>query len=301
MLIENVTAISPCKFANGYLQLNTPMRLIIDGYNLLNASSIFAAGRLGTSLQRSREALLEFLGKNLNERLRKATVVAFDATFAPPGLPSEEIFRAILVRFARRGQEADDLIEELIASEIDPRNLLVVSSDHRLQRAARQRGASFVDSETWYSQILNAKVKSSKSGASTAKTAGSEKPDDTGVAEVKRWLEEFGPIDADETDLRLPTGLQKNKRGSRKSPSQPQPSKQQTPPTQQAAPKETLPQDERPSASSPPPLTSPDKSIAAGYNPFPPEFLAEIAEMKAEDLSGEALPPRKSKRRPKKS
>jgi hypothetical protein len=48
------------------------------------------------------------------------------------------------------------LLEELIAAEADPRNLLVVSSDHRVQRAARQRGAGYVDSEMWHAQLAAA-------------------------------------------------------------------------------------------------------------------------------------------------
>lgn len=274
------------------------MRLIIDGYNLLNASSIFAGGRLGASLQRSREALLEFLGKHLNERLRKATVVAFDATFAPPGLPSEEVFRAILIRFARRGQEADDLIEELIASEIDPRNLLVVSSDHRLQRAARQRGASFIDSETWYSQIVHAKVKSAKS---TSATTASEKPDDVGPAEVNRWLQEFGPIDAAGTETPLPKSLRKNKLAKRQAPTRPTPAE----PTPSAIPKQA---EQRPAPVGPAPTGSTtekpppsDKSFAAAHNPFPPEYLEEIAAMSEEDLARPDEKKRPAKRRPPKN
>lgn len=281
------------RFAHGYLQRGISMRLIIDGYNLLNASSIFAGGRLGASLQRSREALLEFLGKHLSERLRKATVVAFDATFAPVGLPSEQMFRAILVCFARRGQEADDLIEELIASEIDPRNLLVVSSDHRLQRAARQRGASFVDSETWYSQILHAKAKPSKNAASSSPSGESEKPDDVGAAEVSRWLKEFGPMEAAETDSPLPKSLRKNKSGTRKSRAEPSPPKQQPPATPRQAEQPSAP------AAPSPPVSSPDKSFAAAYNPFPPEYLAEIEAMEAEESSDEGGSKRKPNRPPK--
>jgi hypothetical protein len=31
--------------------------------------------------------------------------------------------------------------------------LLVVSSDHRVQRAARRRGAKFMDSDTWWAEL----------------------------------------------------------------------------------------------------------------------------------------------------
>jgi predicted RNA-binding protein with PIN domain len=76
--------------------------------------------------------------------------VVFDAIAAPPGLPREIEHHGLAVRFARRGGTADELLDELIAAEPDPRNLQVVSSDHRVQRAARQRGAQYADSEAWW-------------------------------------------------------------------------------------------------------------------------------------------------------
>jgi hypothetical protein len=97
--------------------------------------------------------LLDFLVAALPPKLLARTVVVFDAVQAPPGLPSEFDHRGLAVRFARRGGTADELLEELIAAEPDPRNLLVVSSDHRVQRAARQRGAGYTDSEPWYAEL----------------------------------------------------------------------------------------------------------------------------------------------------
>jgi predicted RNA-binding protein with PIN domain len=89
---------------------------------------------------------------------------------APPGLPREFDHHGLAVRFSRRGTSADELLEDLIAAESDPRNLLVVSSDHRVQRAARQRGASYTDSEPWYADLA-----SSSSGRGPSPPASDEK------------------------------------------------------------------------------------------------------------------------------
>ena len=132
---------------------NAVVSLLIDGYNLLFATDIFPAAHEPATLERSRAALLDFLVDSLPPKVLARTIVAFDAQSAPPGLPREMTHRGLAVRFARRGGTADELLEELIAAEPDPRNLLVVSSDHRVQRAARQRGANFTDSQTWYSQV----------------------------------------------------------------------------------------------------------------------------------------------------
>ena len=44
------------------------------------------------------------------------------------------------------------MLEELIETHAAPRSLVVVSSDHRVQRAARRRGAAFRDSDQWYAE-----------------------------------------------------------------------------------------------------------------------------------------------------
>src|SRR5262245_16467695 len=125
------------------------MLLLVDGYNLLHVSGIFAPAGSAPTLEQSRLALLEFLASHLSEALRKRTTIVFDAATAPPGLPSQLTHSHLSVRFARRQQSADDLIAELIGSVADPRHLTVVSSDHAVQRSARQRGARFIDSEVW--------------------------------------------------------------------------------------------------------------------------------------------------------
>lgn len=129
------------------------MSLLIDGYNLLHASGVFASGEGPPTLERSRLALLDFLAERLEAKLQPRTMVVFDGAHAPPGLISQMKHGALNVQFSRRGASADELLEELIDAEPDPRHLLVVSSDHRIQRAARQRGANFIDSETWCAEL----------------------------------------------------------------------------------------------------------------------------------------------------
>ena len=149
------------------------MGLLIDGYNLLHASGVFPEGGPPT-LERARVALLDFLVESLPAKELPRTIVVFDAVQAPPGLPREITHRGLAVRFARRGGSADELLEELIAAEPDPRHLLVVSSDHRVQRAARQGGANFVDSETWKQEIARTRSSSDESAPATAEAEKDE-------------------------------------------------------------------------------------------------------------------------------
>jgi predicted RNA-binding protein with PIN domain len=131
------------------------MSLLIDGYNLLHASDVFPPASAPPTLEQSRRALLDFLVDHLPAKQLPRTIVTFDAVGAPPGLPREMTHRGLAVQFAPRGRTADELLEELIAAEPDPRNLLVISSDHRVQRAARQRGAKYIGSETWMGELYD--------------------------------------------------------------------------------------------------------------------------------------------------
>lgn len=125
------------------------MKLLIDGYNLLQAAGQFGSAAGFGTLESARLALLDFLVAHLSQADARRTMVVFDAAAAPPGLPATVVHEGIIVRFSRRKGSADDLIEELVEAAADPRHLTVVSSDHRVQRAARRRRATFVDSETW--------------------------------------------------------------------------------------------------------------------------------------------------------
>lgn len=130
------------------------MSLLIDGYNLLSAVGILGRGVGPGSLERARLALLNFLAESLEPQQIPKTTVVFDARDPPRGLPRVVEHRGLTVRFASEYEDADALIEELIRADSAPRRLWVVSSDHRLQRAARRRKAQPVDSDAWYAEIV---------------------------------------------------------------------------------------------------------------------------------------------------
>ncbi len=131
------------------------MTLLIDGYNLLNAVGIIGKGIGPGGLERSRLALLNFLAESLDPADVPRTTVVFDAHSPPPGLPRTVQHRGLTVRFSSGYEDADSLIEELIDTDSSPRRLTVVSSDHRLQRAARRRKAHAVDSDAWYAETID--------------------------------------------------------------------------------------------------------------------------------------------------
>ncbi len=173
------------------------MSLLIDGYNLLHVTAIFGKGTGPGGFQRSREALLRFLAASIPETERKKTTIVFDANDAPPGLPHTLTHDAMLVRYAADYPDADTLIEELIQQHDSPRRLLVVSSDHRIQRAARRRRAKFTDSLPWFNRLLQQRDQNRaiENRQLPEKPIGSQN-----AAEIDYWVNEFQSDEPTDTE-----------------------------------------------------------------------------------------------------
>lgn len=168
------------------------MALLIDGYNLLHATDIFGEGSGAGSFQRSREALLAFLATSLKDSERAETTIVFDATEAPPGLPHQYTVDAMHVVYARDYPDADALLEELIEQHPAPRGLTVVSSDHRVQRAARRGGARRIDSADWYADLWQRRIELRRQQLK----AVPEKPmGQLSAKEIAYWVEQFDSDD----------------------------------------------------------------------------------------------------------
>lgn len=177
------------------------MALLIDGYNLLHVTDIFGAAGPGTDLHRTRLAFLNFLAAVISERERRQTTIVFDAAGAPPGLPQTISHQGMTIHFARQS-DADEMIEDLLEQSRAPKSLVVVSGDHRVQRAARNRGAAYVDSATWYAE-RRAAMRQTDLENKIAKPDGQLTPD-----EINYWLRQFGDTskNVDESTSPFPPG-----------------------------------------------------------------------------------------------
>ena len=121
--------------------------------------------------------------------------MVFDAHDPPAGLPRMMRHRGLTVHFASRYEDADALIEELIRADSAPRRLTVVSSDHRIQRAARRRRAKAVDSDVWHAEMLRLR----QARQEAAETGPARPAVPLLGEEVDAWLRQFGLKDAGET------------------------------------------------------------------------------------------------------
>jgi hypothetical protein len=93
------------------------------------------------------------------------------------------------------------MLEELIEAHHAPKSLLVVSSDHRVQRAARRRGARYIDSDRWYSELQSERQNRDEE-ADGVKPRPEMSPE-----QVDYWVERFAyPSASDEPESLFPPG-----------------------------------------------------------------------------------------------
>lgn len=166
-----------------------PDSYIIDGYNVIHALGMIQKQVDPGGLEASRRRLLDFLSEAFRDDAGRVTVV-FDAKQAPRGVPRQQTYHGLHIHFAPKDQSADDWIEHLIENDAQPRALVVVSNDLRLQNAARQRGAL-----GWSHEALLDFLE--KRPTSTAAPAQEEKGGQLSPEETKRWLKEFETLESD--------------------------------------------------------------------------------------------------------
>ncbi|UUO07721.1 NYN domain-containing protein [Blastopirellula sp. J2-11] len=169
------------------------MPLIIDGYNLLYASGVVSSLDGNGSFEQDRLMLLELIRSIVDPQEIRQTVVVFDSAKAPPGLPRTVRYHDIVVHFASEYADADEMIEVLIERHTAPKRLTVVSSDHRVQRAARRRKATAIDSGQWISLMRRKRQAQIKAAEQPTKPQAPPSQ-----SEVARWMREFSEIDVDQ-------------------------------------------------------------------------------------------------------
>ncbi len=164
------------------------MTILVDGYNVLYAVGILGGDTKPGTLERARMALLAHLARSLTAEEAAATTVVFDAADAPKDLPHTYQHRGITVRFAVEQESADALLEELIRRDSAPKHLTVVSSDHRVQRAARRRRARAADSESWWDELGRRR----RRGKQEFEQEPARPTGPLSDEELAYWLDEFG-------------------------------------------------------------------------------------------------------------
>lgn len=169
------------------------MGILVDGYNLLFTIGLPRGATGPGKLEDARSSLLDFLAEHLQAGEASATTVVFDAKRSSRSENSQFQYRGISVRFAYEQDEADDLLELLISAFPHPNELLVVSSDRRVQTAARRRHAKVIDSESWLELLRDGR---DTMEPLTTESLGDQRQQQPSAGEIQDWLDAFA--DADE-------------------------------------------------------------------------------------------------------
>lgn len=242
------------------------MLILIDGYNVIGPVAPPSRGDRRGWLRAERQLLIDRLLAGLDPRLVDQTCVVFDSAAAPPGVPSHLRIRGLEIRFAVDHAEADDLIEELVASHPAPKRLAVVTSDRRLRVAAKRVGAKAFNAQVWLDSLLDGNVLLAidwpppsdpnfrdPTGWQSADHESGSKPLPTAIT-VSDWLEHFGLTKEELADAgQLP--------------------KSAAPPRVDDAPRRGEPID--PMAEDPPDR-SPHQELPEGFNPFPEGYGEDL-------------------------
>ncbi len=160
------------------------MDTIIDGYNLIFQCGLQTTSTASDMLHQSRNRLLHEIASFAGTEVAKRTTIVFDAAHRPLKAKTNRYrIKNVLVLYADQFDDADTMIEYLISKHATPKKLTVVSSDHRLHKAALRRKATPIDSEIWYDRLLEGKFMS--------KTEAVKLPPPDGLSDVD-WHDELG-------------------------------------------------------------------------------------------------------------
>jgi predicted RNA-binding protein with PIN domain len=167
------------------------MRTLIDGYNVM-----FAAGLMGRKFgpegfRKVRLRFLNDLAATLDPVDAHMTTVVFDANDAPGHLSASTRHKGITVLYAVDHDSADERIEELIAHHTHPRSLTVVSSDHRIQKAANRKKARVLSADEFLTRLDS--LKERKRPSVPAREESTRQEIST-AEESAFWMEEFREV-----------------------------------------------------------------------------------------------------------
>lgn len=152
------------------------MAIIIDAYNVLHQThrlpepyALMDPAGLCRAIERSRWS-------------RTRAMVVCDGV----PKPDEGAYDgAVELIYAGPGGKADPLIEKLIERDDGPRELIVVSDDNRLKKAARKRRAKAMSSGAFLRELV-ASIEAGPPGS------GASPPNPDAMGSTEAWLREFG-------------------------------------------------------------------------------------------------------------
>ncbi len=156
------------------------MPVIIDGHNLLHSIQKTSEGSESiTDVQ-----LCHIIGRYLKLTGEKGEIV-FDGT-GPADKSQFDNLSNLEVSFTGFATDADTVIEDKIRANTAPKRLTIVSSDRRLQDAARARKATAIKSQIFWNNLQKRLSRNKTIKEPAAKRRG------LSDGETEQWLKFFG-------------------------------------------------------------------------------------------------------------
>ena len=176
------------------------MRTLIDGYNVMYAGGLLGRKFGPDGFRQVRHRFLNDLAASSGATEAYLTTVVFDAATAPPDRASTARHKGLTILYAVDSDDADTRIEELIAHHSSPKHLTVVSSDHRIQKAALRRRSKIMTADAFWVDLdaRKARKRTAHALAKIESNSPSSMPIETDAAD---WVAEFGAL-ADSEEAR---------------------------------------------------------------------------------------------------
>jgi hypothetical protein len=125
------------------------MPVVIDGYNLYHfARSVYFEDGIDLGLS----AFVSILD-DWTRRSRQKVKIVFDGSVPPPLRQNPHRYGQMDIEFVGPGTDADSVIEIAIVNYSAPKRLTIVSSDHRIRKAAKRRHCKVKTSDEFWRMI----------------------------------------------------------------------------------------------------------------------------------------------------
>ena len=224
------------------------MDYIIDGYNLIFQCGLQTRSASDDMLRKARQRMIHEILAGVSKTVAKRITIVFDAAERPLlAKGNSESIGGMKIFYADQYDDADSMIEHLIAKHSVPRKLTVVSSDHRLHKAALRRKAIPIDSDLWFDQLEARKLNQSPRRPGQGGQADSSVAKTSADLNSIDWQAELGTEDVDIAKIQA-----------------------------QLESEDATPLEEEPEAERVEEGCEPEPEIDAPFNPFPPGYGEDL-------------------------
>jgi predicted RNA-binding protein with PIN domain len=173
------------------------MKTLIDGYNVMFAGGLMGQRFGPDGFRKVRNRFLNDVSAAITPVEAHLTTIVFDASQPPPDRPASIRHKGMTILYAVDAESADERIESLVAAHSSPKTLTVVSSDHRVQRAATRRKAKVMTADDYWTLMDSRKHrKQGRIEPARPDAESPERPDAPSAMEAAFWMAEFRELAA---------------------------------------------------------------------------------------------------------